>query len=438
MLTIDQIVEGEIETIAFGGEGILRYRGFVIFVPFTAVGDRIACRITEIKRSFAKGILVDLKYASRYRAQPRCPYFGNCGGCQLQHLKEEAQLKYKLRAVTDALTRIGHVAVPSFHIVPASMNWAYRRHITLHLRPKEEGFEAGYISYDNRSLIVVQTCPIFNEPHHPIIKQLQELVKNLSNPSHCEGRVTILKNHRDQFILSFQFEHSFEVPLKTFQMALQQFPYLAGVIIRTPHKQITLGDPYCELKLEGLNFRFSPQTFVQNHPEQSANIYRQICQLAGRSFQHHILDLYCGFGMTSLLLAQQGHSVTGIEYNGEAIKFAQENAAFNHLKTVHFMQGDVEKILPQWLKMHQASLIIVNPPRQGLAKGVVQTLLKAKADALIYVSCMPATLARDLNVLCQHYQLQEGHVYDMFPQTAHVETLVYLKIKKKYNRSPFI
>ncbi len=438
MLTVDQMIEGEIETIAFGGEGILRYRGFVIFVPFTAIGDHISCRITEVKRSFAKGVLVNIKYASQYHIQPRCPYFGTCGGCQLQHLKEQAQLNYKLNAVHDALKRIGHLSIPPFQIVSASANWAYRRHITLHLRPREEGFEAGYISYDNHSLVVVQTCPIFNEPDELIVKKVQELVRQIPNPSQQEGRVTILKNHRSQFILSFTFERSFDIHLKSFQTTLQQSPDLAGMIIQTPLKQIILGDPYCEIKLEGLTFRFSPQTFIQNHPEQSTNIYRQIRQLAGRSSQQHILDLYCGFGITSLLLAQQGHAVTGIEYNTEAIKFAQENAAFNHLKNTHFIQGDVEKILPRWLKTHQASLVIVNPPRQGLAKGVIQTLLKAQVESLIYVSCMPATLARDLNLLCEQYQLEEGHVYDMFPQTAHVETLVYLKIKKKYNRSTFI
>lgn len=428
MITIDQIIEGEIETIAFGGEGILRYRGFVIFVPFTAVGDRISCRITEVKRSFAKGLLVELKDPSQYRTQPKCPYFGTCGGCQLQHLNREAQLKYKLTAVTDALKRIGHLSIPPFHIIPATHNWSYRRHITLHLKPKDHGFEAGYIGQDNHSLVTIQTCPIFNEPQQPILQQLQQLVKQLPHSSQ-EGRLTVLKNHRDQFILYFQFQHPWKGHLSYLQSTLQQSPHLAGFIIQTPEEHLSLGDPYCEEKFEGLTFRFSPETFIQNHPEQSLNIYRHIRQLATQSPQSHILDLYCGFGMTSLLLAQQGYPVTGIEWTPDAIQFAKDNASFNHLKNVHFIQGDVEKILPHWLKNHRASLIIVNPPRQGVIKKTLQMMLKAKIESLIYVSCLPTTLARDLNLLCQYYQLQEGTVYDMFPQTAHVETLVYLKRK---------
>ena len=151
--------------------------------------------------------------------------------------------------------------------------------------------------------------------------------------------------------------------------------------------------------------------------------------IANQSKEEHVLDLYCGFGITSLLLAKNGKKVTGIEVNGEAIKFAEENAVFNQLKNTHFIRGDVEKALPQWLKRHQAGLIIVNPPRQGLTKNIIQTLLKTSAESLIYVSCMPSTLARDLQLLAEKYEIIDGFVYDMFPQTAHVETLVHLKRK---------
>lgn len=430
MLTIDQIVEGEIESIAFGGEGILRYRGFVVFVPFTAIGDKISCRIVEVKRSFAKGAVAELKHPGSHRITPRCPYFGTCGGCQLQHLDLEAQLNYKLRAVQDALKRIGHLSIPPFAILPASENWTYRRHITLHLRPIGEGFEAGYIGQDNRSLVVVKECPIFADSSDPILSQLQQLASQISHAGKEEGRVTLLKNHREQYIFSFLFGTGFDIQQKIFKTVLQQCPEIAGILVQTPEKQIILGDPYSEQQLEGLTFRYSPQTFIQNHPEQSAAIYRQICLLASHKKQTHILDLYCGFGTASLLLARTGHSVTGIETNPQAVQFAKENAVVNHLANAHFLQGDVERALPQWLKKHRASLIVVNPPRQGLAKKVVEMLLKTQAESLIYVSCMPATLARDLQALSQKYQVKEGYVYDMFPQTAHVETLVSLERNK--------
>jgi 23S rRNA (uracil1939-C5)-methyltransferase len=425
---INDLIEGKIEQIAFGGEGILRYRGFVIFVPFTSPGDLITCRITELKKSFAKAELVSIQTPSPYRAIPPCPYFGTCGGCQIQHLNEQEQLIYKKHAVTDALKRIGHLNVRSVSIVPAHLKWAYRRHITLHLKPQSGTFEAGYIAIDNKSLVVIEICPIFNKEQDLIIDQIQHFVHTLPNPKQQEGRVTILKNHRGQYILSFQFEPSFLIEESYFKQALQQYPTFAGILVNNLKRQWVIGDPYSEQTLEGLTFRFTPQAFIQNHPEQSANIYRHICSLVNGHIKRKILDLYCGFGMTSLLLAHHGHLVTGIEYNPEAITFAQENVRLNKLQQVHFFQGDVEKLFPKLIKELKPNLVLMNPPRAGISKNVIQHLLNYCPQEIIYVSCMPSTLARDLAKLCQEkYQIQECMVYDMFPQTAHVETLIYLK-----------
>lgn len=433
MLTVDQIIEGNIETLAFGGEGILRFRGFVVFVPFTAVGDFISCRITEVKRSFAKGELVSLNRASSQRTPALCPYFGQCGGCQLQHLQQEAQLSYKHHAVEDALKRIGHLSPPPFTMIPAKQNWSYRRHISLHLKPYQEAFQAGYVSVDNHSLVQVNSCPIFTELSNPILEELQSLVKRIPNPLQHEGRVTLLKNSHDQFLLSFQFDHTFTIPLKLFQTTLQESPHFSGILVlrqdSTPEEWIALGETYCEEIIEDLTFRFSPRTFIQNHPEQSLNIAKKICGLVGDSHQT-ILDLYCGFGLSSLLLAKRGHPVTGIELNDEAIRFAKENRDLNRMKNAHFLRGDVEKLLPAQLKKEKADTIIVNPPRQGLSKKTVQTLLHSGAETLLYISCMPSTLARDLNLLAEKYEIKDGWIYDMFPQTAHVETLTLLKKTK--------
>jgi 23S rRNA (uracil1939-C5)-methyltransferase len=437
VLAIDERVEGNIETLAFGGEGILRYRGFVIFIPFTATGDRVVCRITHVKRSFAKGELVEILKPSQSRVQPRCPYFGTCGGCQLQHLNQEAQLKYKFNAVNDALKRIGHLDFSTpFPVFSSPPYWSYRRHVTLQLQPTENAFKAGYTAIDNQSLVIAQTCPIFNEPDQPILSLLQLLVSQLPNPQQHKGRVTLLKNHKHQFIVFFQFEIGFKPELKAFTSMLQKNPLLAGLLIQVPReKTLIFGDIYCEQEIEGLNFRFTPQAFIQNHSEQSSAIYRKICELAAQVPNRHILDLYCGFGITSSLLARQGHRVLGVEYNPISIEFAQANALKNRLKQVQFIAGSVEKNISSLLKKEPFDLILVNPPRTGLSKEVVHYLLKAQPRHLLYVSCMPSTLARDLQLICeQNYKLKEGEIYDMFPQTAHVETLVYLE-KKEYNRS---
>jgi 23S rRNA (uracil1939-C5)-methyltransferase len=425
---VSDLIEGKIEKLAFGGEGILRYRGFVIFVPFTCPEDVVTCRIVEMKKSFGKGELVSIQKSSPYRISPSCPYFGTCGGCQLQHLNDQEQLIYKKNSVVDALKRIGHLNVPHPTIVPAHLKWAYRRHITLHLRPHHGYFQAGYIGIDNQSLIQIKTCPIFIKKENSIIDQIQSVVQKLPNPDQYKGKVTILKNQRDQYILSFEFDPGFAVQEHFFKDILQKHPIFAGILLRHSREVKMIGDCYSEQKLEELTFRFTPQSFIQNHPEQSANIYKQVCALV--SHQHiNILDLYCGFGMTSLLLAHQGHSVTGIEYNPEAIQFAQDNKRLNHLQA-RFLQGDVEKILPKLQKEKKPDLILMNPPRSGLNKKIIDHLLNIQPAQMIYISCMPSTLARDLAQLCaKKYDISQCLIYDMFPQTAHVETLIHLQLK---------
>jgi 23S rRNA (uracil1939-C5)-methyltransferase len=175
-------------------------------------------------------------------------------------------------------------------------------------------------------------------------------------------------------------------------------------------------------------FKFTPQTFIQNNLEQSTNIYKKICLTINHDKPKKILDLYCGFGITSLLLAKQGHFITGMEYNSEAIRFAKNNSQLNRLTHAKFLEGDVDQLLPKYFKSQRADTIIVNPPREGLSKNVVQILLKNLPEEIIYISCMPTTLARDLSFLCQnHYEIKECCIYDMFPQTSHVETFIYLR-----------
>lgn len=419
------IIEGTIERVAFGGDGILRHQGMVIFIPFTAPGDQITCKVTDARKSFAKAVLIHIKHPSPFRIQPPCPYFGTCGGCQIQHLNDEAQNHYKLDAVKDALSRIGHLHVQNYSFTPAQQKWAYRRHVTLHIRSQQGVLVAGYIGVDNQTLLPIQTCPIFIQ-NESVLKQLHEIVGMIPS-DYQEGRVTVLKSEQGQFILSFYFESSIEIEGGLFNKILQHYPLIKGMIIKNRNQEKFFGDPFTQIEFEGLFFKITPQTFIQNHPEQSGNINKMIAHLLGFSKKQKILDLYCGFGMTTLLLANQGHhEVIGVEYNSEAIKYAQESNKFNKMHA-KFIQGDVRTVLSKLSKDSKPDAIVVNPPRTGVDPAVLNSLLKCEAKEIIYVSCMPSTLARDLAILCKEkYTIHSCHVYDMFPQTAHVESLVYL------------
>ena len=414
MLQPHDIITGDIESLAFGGEGILRHEGFVIFVPFAAPGDRIKCRIQRVKKNYAFAEIVEIVQKSPQRVEPRCPYFGRCGGCQLQHISYEGQLEQKRIWVEDALLRIGKFSTVTVSpVVPATPHWAYRRHIDLHLQPTDKGYRAGYIEVDNRSLIEVEECVIFLPQENPLLKQVQEVVKQLIPASADPAKLTILK----ECVLHFHFKELPPNAQEVFQNA--RYPNWKAVILSSSRKTLTFGKQELSCTIEGLNIHFTSTVFMQNHPEQSLNIYRKISELAKGA--PDILDLYCGIGISSLLLARQGSKVTGIEYNQKSIDCAVRNARSNHLLNAHFQKGAVEEILPT---ISIPDFVILNPPREGLDPRVIEILKKQRPKQILYISCLPSTLARDLRLL--GYRIAACQPYDMFPQTAHVETLVHL------------
>lgn len=427
----EDIVSGQVDGLAFGGQGIVRHEGLVVFVPFTAPGDTIRFRIIAKKKNFAQGQLVEVLTPSPARVSPSCPYFGTCGGCQLQHMNYAAQLEYKQQSIQDALHRIAKLPDALVQpVVPAQQRWAYRRRILLNLRPHQGSFAAGYLAVDNSSLVTIDQCAIFTPQDSALIPEIQKIAAKLENKRGLSGKVMLLKEEDGRFLLHFQFE---SIPPNAAEVLKQSMAALAsctGILVTAGPKKLIFGTIDPTLLIDGLTFSFSPQAFIQNHPEQSLNIYRSIVAHAQKLNTNTILDLYCGIGISSLLLAKHGFKVTGVETSKEAIKMAQTNAAVNGLKDkAHFIQADVQQVLPALLKKERPGLVIVNPPRTGLDTAVGQALLTSAPQAILYISCMPPTLARDLKPFCGNgYRLQPVEAYDMFPQTAHVETLALLQI----------
>lgn len=431
MLQKNDIITGEVSGLAFGGQGILRHEGFVIFVPFTAPGDVISCRIIEKKKSFATGEVVDILTPSPKRTKPACLYYGRCGGCQLQHLDYDTQLRCKKSWVEDSIQRIGRMPIDCIaETVPAKLQWCYRRHITLTLVPRNGTYSAGYIEMDNHSLIEVQHCPIFNIQSDPIIQHTAALVGNLKHASQETAKATILKQGNGSYIVQLKFtaipENCPEICVK----ALKEVPVLSGIMVSSPAKTVSYGNPLAHCAVDGIEFEFPPDVFIQNHSEQSEKIYKVVCSIAAQEEATRILDLYCGIGITSVLLARQGMEIIGVEYSGEAIRWANKNAVKHNCKNIQFVQADVQKVLSNILKKHKPDFVLVNPPRIGMEPRVTQEILKFAPKNIAYISCMPSTLARDLQSFSNAgYSIVECRPFDMFPQTAHVETVVHLRLK---------
>ena len=391
------------------------------FVPFTIPEEFVDYQVIKFKKNFAQGILKEIIQPSPLRQKPVCPYFTHCGGCQLQHLVYSEQVIYKQKWVLDSLNRFAKISpeqVLPFYAAPK--DWSYRRHITLTLKVSDGNWSFGYTTFDQQDFLPIHVCPIFADPSLPILTHLQEWLAALDVSPANDGKLVVMKDG-DQFVLYIKFKN---LPNNAHTLSLT--PLFKGLILQDNSQTISKGQTICEMTVEDLQFQFSPQSFIQNFPEQSQNIYREIrnqCQTS-----ENILDLYCGIGISSLILAKENKNVTGIEFNPIAIAFAERNKMLNQLSG-RFIAADVKNVLTSHLKK-SPDLVIVNPPRVGLEDKVTQQILRNPPPKLIYVSCMPTTLARDLKILNQVYRLKSIQCFDMFPQTFHVETMAVLELKK--------
>ncbi|NNM44273.1 MAG: 23S rRNA (uracil(1939)-C(5))-methyltransferase RlmD [Chlamydiae bacterium] len=421
-------MKGKISRIAFGGSGIAKNDGLVIFVPFAAPEDNLTIEITKQKKTHGFGKILSIDEPSPYRIKPICPYFGECGGCQFQHLEYSKQLEIKYLFVKEALERIGKISCEVSPVVPAEKAWAYRRHITLHLTPFERGFQAGYVGIDHVSPLVVKSCDIFIDSKQPLLIELQSYLKECNNNGINEAHVRILKASEHTFLLAFTFFPALPENYSSFCKNLhQKIPSCVGVVIKSPREVHSYGQTTASFTIDDIKFTYSPYGFVQNHPQQSANIYHEIVKIISPNSKK-VLDLYCGIGVSSLLLARTGREILGIDSNKDCIYLAERNAQENGIQKAVFTAEKVEKSLEKHLKEFAPDTIIVNPPRIGISKEVLDILLEYKPKEILYTSCNPTTLARDLHRLCDvGYQIALCKPYDMFPQTTHVETLVQLK-----------
>ncbi|MFA6915529.1 MAG: methyltransferase [Parachlamydiales bacterium] len=412
----EQPITEKVAAWAFGGAGILRHEGLAVFVPYSCVGDIIECSLTKKKKNFAEGTLLKIISPSPQRIQPLCPVYTRCGGCQLQHVSYPEQLAYKQQTVIDALTRIGKFSQPLVYpTVPAPVRWQYRRHITLHL---SQG-KLGYLENDNTALIEPSACLLFSED-----ETLFPYLRKLFNKS-PDGRVTLIKS-TDKLLMDAHFASEFSSELVE---EISHSPFFSGGRLRSATQENTFGSIEGSLTYEDLTFSFHLGAFLQNHPEQSAAIYRALCNEVSPLKPTKIIDLYSGIGITSCLFSQLGASVECIEYSPAAVKAAKANLKKYAQASWNVIEGPVERLLRN-LK-GPFDLAFVNPPRTGMHPSAIQQLLKHQPEHLFYLSCMPSTLARDLQLLSSRYRLIHCTPFDLFPQTAHVETLARLQLISK-------
>lgn len=462
-----------IESVAAEGKCIFHYDDKVVFVPFCIPGDVVDVQITKKKHSFMEGRVERIISYSKVRETPMCEHFGICGGCKWQNLPYEEQLKAKQQQVFDQLTRIGKVELPPFQPILGSVKtkeyrnklefgcankrWYTKEEIAA-LPPKEEGQEGNlsesaigfHITGAFDKIYPIKKCWLMDDLHNEIRNEISRYAKeNLISfydirAQHGLLRDLMMRNsNTGEFMLLVQFHYDEEGDEQKAMQLLQHiadtFPQITSLIYVDNQKgNDTFGDlelttfkgtDFIYETMEDLKFKVGPKSFYQTNTDQAYHLYcvaRSFAQLTGGEL---VYDLYTGTGTIANFVAHQAKQVIGIEYVPEAIEDAKENSHVNGINNTLFYAGDMKDILTDdFIQGHgQPDVIITDPPRAGMHADVVKVILNAAPKRIVYVSCNPATQARDLQLMNADYKVAAVQSVDMFPHTPHVENVVLLE-----------
>ncbi|ERJ98405.1 23S rRNA (uracil(1939)-C(5))-methyltransferase RlmD [Segatella salivae] len=462
-----------IELVAAEGKCIFHYDDKVVFVPFCVPGDVVDVQITKKKHSFMEGRVERIISYSKVRETPMCEHFGICGGCKWQNLPYEEQLKAKQQQVFDQLTRIGKVELPPFQPILGSVKtkeyrnklefgcankrWYTKEEIAA-LPPKEEGQEGNlsesaigfHITGAFDKIYPIKKCWLMDDLHNEIRNEISRYAKENSisfydiRAQHGLLRDLMMRNsNTGEFMLLVQFHYDEEGDEQKAMQLLHHiadtFPQITSLIYVDNQKgNDTFGDlelttfkgtDFIYETMEDLKFKVGPKSFYQTNTDQAYHLY-----CVARSFAHLtggelVYDLYTGTGTIANFVAHQAKQVIGIEYVPEAIEDAKENSHVNGINNTLFYAGDMKDILTDdFIQGHgQPDVIITDPPRAGMHADVVKVILNASPKRIVYVSCNPATQARDLQLMDADYKVAAVQPVDMFPHTPHVENVVLLE-----------
>jgi 23S rRNA (uracil1939-C5)-methyltransferase len=433
---VDQFLT-EIKGYSHAGEGVGDYLGKPVFIPLTARGEVVRFNISEEKKNYAKGCLLEVVRPGQGRASAVCPEFRHCGGCQLQHLTYNEQLYFKRQTVIDALQRIGKlktIAVPD--VLPMDNPWHYRYTVRLHAQHGLQGTMLGNYQSKSHSVCPLTACPLLPVEFPAILADLSRLLDTYSD-EHPLREVAVRKGRAtDDILLLLKTEGLNQTGSRTVWRELRTLhPNLVSIVAQNSgakagHRDTTVvGQDFYGESVAGIRFHIPAAAFFQNNPEQTEVLLQQVRMLCKPASAEHLLDLYCGVGLFSHFLARDYKLVTGIEENGAAVAAARGNAALNNISNAVFISGRVETALARITKNGPApDTIILDPPRQGCLPGAIAGIAALSPKRIVYVSCNPATLARDLTLLVkQNYRVQVVQPIDMFPHAYHIECVAQIE-----------
>ena len=439
-----------IESLGTSGEGVGRIDGFTVFVEGGLPGEDLFIRITEVKKNYASADLLKIINASHDRVKPPCVIYRECGGCQLQHLSYEGQLMAKQQQVKDAMERIGHLKnLPVLPTIGAKEPWNYRNKVAFPVGRDRGRTIIGCFAQGTHKIIDSSDCMIQDKINNEAISAVREVIDKLNIPVYDEDRHTGVIRHvvartgeKGQLMVVLvtatkRLSREKEI-IKLLRSRLPQMvslqqniqTYRNNVILGRETK-LLWGRPTIKAKLGKFSFNVSARSFFQVNTKQAEVLYDKALEFAQLTGKETVIDAYCGTGTISLYLAQKAHKVYGVEIVSPAIKDAEKNARENNVKNAEFIVGDCTKVMPRLFKQGvRPDVIVVDPPRAGCTEVVLKTFASMQPNRIVYVSCNPATLARDLEILDKlGYKAEKVQPVDMFVASSHVECVTIINKK---------
>lgn len=463
MVTFENI---EIVDAASDGTAVAKVNDMVVFIPYGAPGDIVDIQIVKKKKSFKVGKIVDIKIPSSCRVEPFCSHYGLCGGCKWQHLDYQAQLKYKQKQVVDALMRIGKITVDDIsQIIPSDKTTFYRNKLEFTFSNFKWMTEGEYKKDEDRNLngvgfhlsgmfdriVDIDKCYFQQDPSN----QIRNAIRNYAmergitfyNVKKHEGflRNLIIRfsNSGGLMVVLVVNDNDKQVLFPLLDYVKDSFPQITSLMYVVNQKfnddigdqtVITYyGDDHLIETMEDLKFYVGPKSFYQTNHEQALKLYQVARDFADLQGDEVVYDLYTGTGTIALFVSGRAKKVVGIEYVEQAVENAKVNAVINGIENTSFFAGDMAKILTkEFIATHgKPDVIITDPPRAGMHDSVIAQILDCKPRKIVYVSCNPATQARDISLLSSSYEVGRIQPVDMFPHTQHVENVVELILRQE-------
>jgi 23S rRNA (uracil1939-C5)-methyltransferase len=419
-----------IDALAYGGSGIGHHAGKVVFVPFTAPGDRVRCRIVRQKKRYIEAVIDDLKDPSRDRIDPACSVFGECGGCQWQHLGYADQCRWKGEIFNDFMVRKAGVdPAVLLPLIPSPQQWGYRSRVQFKCLNTPDGFKIGFYRRGSHYVIPVETCPVI----HPSLNRAREWFLGWIEGTRWAGLVPQIDVAIDDRDRIRAVVHCLAADPSEFIRFLRKVAEDAGIAIFVQTGRKDTLHPVCgpqeliiEVDTPALRLGYGPGGFAQINLGQNRAMVREVVAALISDPPGRVLDLFCGMGNFSLPVARIAQEVIGVESYGRSIEMARLNARLNGIDNVAFFVGESAGAATGFSAEGAFDLVVLDPPRSG-AYDVARELVTVRPGRIVYISCDPPTLVRDLQPLLHNgYRVVKSRAFDLFPHTHHTESITFL------------